>query len=73
MGEFDRGDTIRILDDAGAELAVGTTNYGSQDAARLVGRQADEIEAILGYSFADEMIHRDFMIDSRCAEGENGN
>ena len=73
VGEFDRGDTIRILDDAGAELAVGTTNYGAQDAARLVGRQADEIEAILGYSFADEMIHRDFMIDSRCAEGENGN
>lgn len=73
VGEFDRGDTIRILDDAGAELAVGTTNYGSQDAARLVGRQADEIEAILGYSFADEMIHRDFMIDSRYEEGENGN
>ena len=28
VGEFDRGDTIRILDDAGVELAVGTTNYG---------------------------------------------
>ena len=73
VGEFDRGDTIRILDDAGAELAVGTTNYGAQDVARLVGRHADEIEEILGYSFADEMIHRDFMIDSRSRECENGN
>ncbi len=58
-GEFERGDTVRVLGPAGEELARGICNYGASDLARIRGRRSDDIEAVLGYHFGDEFIHRD--------------
>ena len=59
---FERGDTIRVTDSAGREIARGIANYGSVDLARISGRQSDEIEASLGYSYGDEVIHRNDLV-----------
>ena len=61
-GDFDRGDTVRILDESGRELARGITTYSSADLARLRGRHSDEIESLLGYDYGDEVIHRNDLV-----------
>ncbi len=61
-GDFERGDTIRVVNAEGRAIAVGLTSYSSPDLARLCGRQSGEIEAILGYTYGDEIIHRNNMI-----------
>jgi glutamate 5-kinase len=60
--DFERGDTVRIADPGGGEIARGIVNYGSRDLTRILGRPSDEIEAILGYHFGDEVIHRNDMV-----------
>lgn len=61
-GEFERGDSIRILSPDGHSLAVGLTNYASSDLLKLCGCQSSEIEERLGYTFGDEVIHRNNMV-----------
>jgi glutamate 5-kinase len=61
-GDFERGDTVRISTADGRTLAVGLAGYGSADLARLCRRQSAEIEPILGYTFGEEVIHRNNMI-----------
>jgi glutamate 5-kinase len=61
-GDFERGDTVRISANDGRALAVGIAGYASVDLARLCGKQSTEIEVILGYTFGDEVIHRNNMI-----------
>jgi glutamate 5-kinase len=62
-GEFDRGDTVRVVmqnikDTAdGTEIARGIVNYDSRDLVRILRKPSDEIESILGYYFGDEVIH----------------
>jgi glutamate 5-kinase len=57
-GSFERGDSIRVLNPSGREIARGIANYGSNELARLIGKKSDEIEEILGFNFGDEVIHR---------------
>jgi glutamate 5-kinase len=61
-GDFDRGDTIQVINSSGREIARGLTNYNSIDLGRLRGRQSVEIEAILGYTYGDEVIHRNDLV-----------
>jgi glutamate 5-kinase len=61
-GSFERGDSIRVLDPAGKEIARGISNYGSTDLARIIGRKSEEIEAILGFNFGDEVVHRNDLV-----------
>mgnify|MGYP001259414573 CR=1 FL=1 len=61
-GEFDRGDTVRVLDEKGRELARGITSYSSADLTRLRGRHSDDIESLLGYDYGDEVIHRNDLV-----------
>jgi glutamate 5-kinase len=61
-GTFERGDSIRVLDPAGKEIARGITNYGSSDLARIKGRRSEEIESLLGFDFGDEVIHRNDLV-----------
>lgn len=58
-GDFDRGDAVIIRAKDGHELGRGLAGYSHVDAKRLIGRQSDEIEGILGYRFGDAFIHRD--------------
>ena len=61
-GDFDRGDTVRVLEESGRELARGLTAYSSADLTQLRGRRSDEIESVLGYDYGDEVIHRDDLV-----------
>jgi glutamate 5-kinase len=61
-GEFDCGDTVRVVDLSGREIARGLVNYSAADLARIAGKQSHEIEAILGGDFADEVIHRNNLV-----------
>jgi glutamate 5-kinase len=61
-GAFDRGDTIQVMNGAGREIARGIVNYGSDDLSHICGRQSSEIEAILGYTYGDEVIHRNDLV-----------
>jgi glutamate 5-kinase len=59
---FERGDTIRVADAAGREIARGIANYGAADLLRIFGQQSDAIEARLGYNYGDEVIHRNDLV-----------
>jgi glutamate 5-kinase len=61
-GEFERGDSIRVLEMGGREIARGIANYGAKELARIIGRKSDEIEEILGFNFGDEVIHRNDLV-----------
>ena len=64
VGEFERGDPVIVAAADGLEIARGLIAYGSADARRILGRQSDEIEGILGYRGREEMIHRDDLVES---------
>ncbi|HLK70888.1 MAG TPA: glutamate 5-kinase [Steroidobacteraceae bacterium] len=68
LGRFEGGDTISVLTVDGAEVARGISAYSDADAARIIGRQSSEIEAVLGYRGPDELIHRDDLVILRHAE-----
>lgn len=61
-GSFDRGDAIRIIDKDKKNIAIGLTNYCASDLQQICGRKSAEIESILGYTFGEEVIHRDNMV-----------
>ena len=61
-GSFERGDAVRLCDLDGKEFAKGVTNYNSAELCRLLGRKTREIEAILGYQYGEEVVHRDNLV-----------
>lgn len=61
-GDFERGDTVHIIDPAQKAIALGLTNYASNDLSQIRGQQSDEIEMILGYTFGEEVIHHNNML-----------
>ncbi|MCJ7511641.1 MAG: glutamate 5-kinase [Anaerolineales bacterium] len=61
-GTFERGDTVRILDSSGREIARGIVNYRAGDLTRLLRRHSDDIEGLLGYDYGDEAIHHNDLV-----------
>jgi glutamate 5-kinase len=61
-GRFNRGDTVRLIDPDGGELARGLVNYTSTELAQIVGKKSKEIEAVLGPVYDDEVIHRNNLV-----------
>jgi glutamate 5-kinase len=61
-GKFERGDSVRVIDPPGRELACGLVNYASADLARLCGQQSEAIETILGFAYGEEVIHRNNLV-----------
>jgi glutamate 5-kinase len=61
-GDFERGDTVRVVEAQGKDLARGIVNYRSADLTRLRRRHSNEIEANLGYHYGDEVIHRNDLV-----------
>lgn len=58
-GEFHRGDLIEIVDGQNKPIARGICQYGANESRRLAGQHSREIEPLLGYSYGDEVVHRD--------------
>ncbi len=61
-GAFDKGDTVSIVACSGQEVARGIVSYSAEDIRSIRGRGSRDIEAILGYTSGDEVIHRDDMV-----------
>ncbi len=61
-GQFQRGDTISILNQAGTELARGIARYASADLTKICGCQSAEIAGRLGYNYGPVAVHRNDMI-----------
>ncbi len=61
-GTFKKGDAVIIAGPDGIALARGLTNYPAGDASRIMGKKAAQIEGILGYKYADEVVHRDNLV-----------
>ena len=55
-------DPVEVRDASGAAIAKGLVNYSAADLRRILGRKTEEIEKILGYRSADEIIHRDNLV-----------
>jgi glutamate 5-kinase len=58
-GAFERGEVVAIVGPDGTELARGLTNYGADEARRIMRRPSSEIEAVLGFVDQEELVHRD--------------
>ena len=61
-GNFDVGDSVYCQSIDGKRLAKGLINYSSSDMKRIMRKKTSEIERILGFKYADEVIHRDNMV-----------
>jgi len=61
-GDFEAGHTVRVVNEAGQELARGLTHYASQELEQIKGHKSTEIEGILGTKTYDEVIHRDDLV-----------
>jgi glutamate 5-kinase len=46
----------------GAEIARGLTNYTASEVKRIMRHSSSEIESILGYVEAPELVHRDNLV-----------
>jgi len=61
-GDFHKGDAVIVVDGAGREVARGLVAYSAGEARLLIGHKSSEIEDLLGYRGADELIHRDDLV-----------
>jgi glutamate 5-kinase len=61
-GEFERGDTISILNPDGREIARGLAGLDSADARLVMGKRSDVSQELLGTGNRTEMVHRDNMV-----------
>ncbi|MNM57713.1 Glutamate 5-kinase [compost metagenome] len=64
-GEFRRGDMVevRLFDPQGQQrIARGVSQYSATDIRRISQHHTREIEAILGYNYGDNVVHRDDLV-----------
>ncbi|MBZ4200339.1 MAG: glutamate 5-kinase [Methylotenera sp.] len=61
-GHFERGEVVACCDAEGHEIARGLVNYSSAEALRIMRQPSTDIEKILGYVEASELIHRDNLV-----------
>lgn len=61
-GDFERSDTIAILDDTGREIARGLSSFDSADARLVMGKNSDRMGELLGVGNRSEMVHRDNLV-----------
>ncbi len=62
IGDFERGEVVAVLDDAGNELARGLVNYSSSDTRRIMRKPSSQIESVLGFIEEPELVHRDNLV-----------
>lgn len=58
-GAFEKGDPVDLLDEAGRPFARGLAAYSAEELRAIAGHKSAEIEALLGYRYLDEAVHRD--------------
>ncbi|MFN4062797.1 MAG: glutamate 5-kinase [Parazoarcus communis] len=61
-GDFVQGSVVSCIDENGNDIACGLVNYSSVECKRLLRTPSHQIENVLGYLYAPELIHRDNLI-----------
>lgn len=61
-GHFDRGDCVAVSDASGKLVAKGLILYSWWEVEKIMGHKSVEIQKILGYKYADEIVHRDDLV-----------
>ncbi len=64
-GVFERGDAVALADESGVLLGRGLTTYSSYEAAQIAGHHSRDIEKLLGYHGAQEIVHRDNLVTEK--------
>jgi glutamate 5-kinase len=63
VGEFERGDTVKVIAENGLEFARGISNYGSSDVDAIRGKKSSELgETLRSHYTEDVVIHRDNLV-----------
>ena len=63
-GGFGAGDAVQVFDPMGREVGRGLAALAAIDVARVAGKRANEVEAILGRPL-DAVVHRDDLVVHR--------
>ena len=71
-GKFQRAQLVEIRDLTGQRIAVGIANYEAEDVRRIMGVRSDRIEAVLGYEYGAEVVHRSNMVVLSEGSSESG-
>ena len=58
-GTFGAGALLRVLDQAGHEVARGLANFSADEVSRIRGQRSHQVTAVLGFETGAEVIHRD--------------
>lgn len=61
-GSFEKGDAIRIVSAAGAEIGRGLARYDAAEAQRIKGLRSDAIAETLGYAAGAALVHADDLV-----------
>lgn len=61
-GDFGVGDSVECRTEGGEVIAVGLTNYSSDDVQLIKGHHSEKIHDILGFKDSDDVMHRDNMV-----------
>ena len=61
-GEFQRGETIYVVDSASKRIACGIATYDAKDIAKIKGLRSGRIEETLGYHYGQEIVHRNNLV-----------
>jgi glutamate 5-kinase len=61
-GSFERGEGVDICNLSGEIVARGLANYNAQEIEKIHGKRSSNIRKILGYTYGDELVHRDYLV-----------
>lgn len=61
-GQFARGEVARVKNSTGQLVAKGIVSYSNKDLIKIIGKHSKDINAILGYEYGSEVIHRDDLV-----------
>ena len=60
-GDFEQGDSVQIILVGGRQSALGLVNYSAKEIEVIKGHRSSEIEDLLGYTYAEEIVHHNNM------------
>lgn len=61
-GNFRPGDPVEIVQGSGETIAIGLSNFTSEEVFKIKGAGSRELSAILAYECDEEVVHRNNMI-----------
>jgi glutamate 5-kinase len=61
-GDFEVGDSVLCLSENRKQIAVGLSNFSSEELSKIKGLRTDKIEQVLGYKEVDEVLHRNNLV-----------